>query len=102
MICTRATGEMYVRNKTTGTWSATWDSIALNNKFTSQFVTNLNDAVNTGFYDYNNSGSNIPMQYAGNVLVIAGSNVITQLAMSVDKVFVRRYANGAWNNWTER
>lgn len=72
---------------------------------TVQAVSNLNNATSTGLYSFSSSTSNAPIADAnGNVLVIKGPVAITQIAVTGNRLFVRRYAGAStgWNAWAEK
>lgn len=70
---------------------------------TTKVTTDLNNARKTGLYHYNGEASNAPATEAGNLFVIKGSAITSQIAESTNRLFVRRYAGTGlgWNNWQE-
>lgn len=69
----------------------------------SRDTSNLNNAIVTGLYSFTMDASNAPIALAGNMLVINGTAVITQIVAAGNRLFVRRYAaSSGWNDWAEK
>jgi hypothetical protein len=68
-------------------------------------VTDLNDAVYTGVYNFRSDMLNSPVSEgittgSGNMLVLRGSSFIHQIIFITNTdICVRRYNYNSWNNW---
>lgn len=65
-------------------------------------IVDFDDAITTGFYFFYGDAANVPTATGGNLIVIASEVAISQIAIASNRLFVRRYFNSAWNEWSEK
>ena len=65
-------------------------------------IVDFDDAITTGFYIFYGNAANVPTATGGNLIVIASEVAISQIAIASNRLFVRRYFNSAWNEWSEK
>lgn len=79
-------------------------NILLSTIFAPTRITNLNDATDTGFYDYNGGSANAPNTQGGVLIVLKHGSSIAQIAISIGTTaytgFIRTSLGTTWLEWT--
>lgn len=91
------------KNTTWGSWVGVDDVLPDRLAATSGAVTDANSAVESGFYQINGTGSNIPTAEKGTLTVVRYSaTAATQLWISTDsaKIYFRAMLASVWSAWT--
>lgn len=105
---TTAAGQFYVKRRIAGAWESSWVlySMELPDRLKprGKIVTDLNNAIEAGFYSFADTAANAPAAEAGTLIVLPGidDDYVRQIAM-LNGSKLDRFKNdaGVWQPWVQ-